>query len=44
MKRIALVAALILTSAPAFAFSVDMSMPNLFFPTDATPVLSTSGK
>lgn len=44
MKRFALVTVLILASAPAFAFSVDMSMPTLFFPTDATAVLSTAGK
>lgn len=44
MKRVAVVAALILASAPAFAFSVDMSMPTLFFPTDTSAVLSTSGK
>jgi hypothetical protein len=44
MKRIALAAVLILASAPAFAFSFDMSMPTLVFPTDAATVLSTSGK
>jgi hypothetical protein len=44
MKRIALVAVLILASAPAFAFSFDMTMPTLVFPTDATAVLSTAGK
>jgi hypothetical protein len=44
MKRFALAALLIVASAPAFAFSLDMSMPTLFFPTDAATVLSTSGK
>ncbi len=44
MKRFALVALLVVAAAPAFAFSFDMSMPTLFFPTDATTVLSTSGK
>jgi hypothetical protein len=44
MKRFALAAALIVASTPAFAFSIDMSMPTLFFPTDTATVLSTSGK
>ena len=44
MKRVALAVVLVLAAAPAFAFSFDMSMPNLFFPTDAETVLSTSGK
>lgn len=44
MKRVALITALILASAPAFAFSFDMTLPTLVFPTDAAAVLSTSGK
>jgi hypothetical protein len=44
MKRVALIAALIVASAPAFAFSFDMTMPTLVFPTDAAVVLSTAGK
>lgn len=44
MKRFALAVVLVVAAAPAFAFSFDMSMPTLFFPTDDTPVLSTSGK
>jgi hypothetical protein len=45
MKRFALAAALIIASAPAFAFSFDMNLPTLVFPSDATAaVLSTSGK
>ncbi|MGL5012363.1 MAG: hypothetical protein ACRC6I_21040 [Paracoccaceae bacterium] len=44
MKRFALALVLAVAAAPAFAFSVDMSMPNLFFPSDATTTLSTSGK
>ena len=43
MIRFAIATILILASAPAFAFSIDMTMPTLFFPTDAT-VLATSGK
>jgi hypothetical protein len=44
MKRFALAVVLAVAAAPAFAFSIDMSMPTLFFPTDAATVLSTSGK
>jgi hypothetical protein len=44
MKRFALAVVLVVAAAPAFAFSVDMTMPTLFFPTTDAPVLSTSGK
>jgi hypothetical protein len=44
MKRFAFAMVLVVAAAPAFAFSIDMTMPTLFFPTDAAPVLSTSGK
>ncbi len=49
MKRIApLAMVLALLSAPAFAFGIDMSMPNLTFPdstvTQGTSTLSTADK
>lgn len=44
MKRFALAVVLVVAAAPAFAFSFDMAMPTLFFPTDTGAVLSTSGK
>jgi hypothetical protein len=44
MKRFALAVVLVVAAAPAFAFSFDMSLPTLIFPTDAATTLSTSGK
>lgn len=52
MKRIApIVAVLVLLSAPAFAFGIDITMPNLTYPdsivsqgTAAPTTLSTAGQ